>query len=106
MWKKTKVLKSLLLVFTGKIYLQEFQFPETGGRGGNKAELPLVEKGSIREYLNKPNAPMPMDLATYTMRRNCGGHCKAAPDGDEKVMGISRDSLGLEKSKFHSYLQE
>lgn len=100
MWKKTKVLKSLLPVFTVKVHLQESQVPKTGGKGGNKAELPLVEQDQVREYLNKPNVPMPRDLATFTM--NWGCHCEAALDGLEKVMGISGHSLGLEKSKFHS----
>lgn len=59
-WKKTEVLKSLLLVFTDKIYLQESQVPETGGKGGSKVEIPLMEKDQVRECLSKPNVPMPM----------------------------------------------
>ena len=56
-----KVLKSvILLVFTGKICLQEFQAPEASGKGWSKEELPLVEKDQAKEHLNKPNVPKPM----------------------------------------------
>lgn len=64
---QVKVLNDLfVLVFTGKICLQEMQAPETGGKGWSEEDSPLLEEDQVREHLKKSNIHSLWDLAGYT----------------------------------------
>lgn len=41
--------------FASKICLQDFQVPETTGKGWSEEDVPLLEEDQVREYLNKLN---------------------------------------------------
>lgn len=47
-------------VFTGKIYLEEFQVPENRGKVWSKEDLSFTEEHHVREHLNQPDTQKSM----------------------------------------------